>query len=135
MLCVPLRDTITTSDNAHFIMVQLLDHNPSNRIALDYMLCSDLLLKDIESFKRDYDRYCMDDDRPVLIRHCQKKTLYQEALCVWLAGNNAPQEEWEKYIVNQDVMQRFVQYNQQRGSARFKDTYWYYFDRKKAPKI
>ena len=32
-------------------------------------------------------------------------------------------------------MHRFVQYNQQRGSAAFRDTYWYYFDKVKAPKI
>ena len=31
--------------------------------------------------------------------------------------------------------QRFQQYNQQRGNANFKDTYWYYFDKIKAPEI
>ena len=57
------RDTITISDNAHFLMMQLLDHNPDNMIALDYILCSDLLLKDITNFKLDYDRYCADRPR------------------------------------------------------------------------
>ena len=122
-------DTITVSDNAHFLMMQLLDANPNNRIALDYILCSTLLLKDIENFKRDYDRYCIDTDKPHV------KTLYQEALCIWLAGTNAPQEEWEKYIRRQDVMQRFIEYNSQRGNPRFKGTYWYYFDKIKAPEI
>ncbi len=135
MLLVPQRDTITTSDNAHHIMVQLLDRNPDNRIALDYMLCSDLLLKDIESFKRDYDRYCLDDKRPVMMNRCFQKRLYQEALCIWLAGTEAPQEQWERYIHLPKVLQRFQEYNQQRGSTRFKDTYWYYFDKIKAPEI
>ena len=121
------RDTITISDNAHFLMMQLLDHNPDNVIALDYILCSDLLLKDITNFKRDYDRYCA--DRPRL------KPLYQEALCIWLAGSNASQEEWQQYIKMNDVMQRFVEYNNQRGNPRFKGTYWYYFDKIKAPEI
>jgi hypothetical protein len=121
------QDTITTSDNAHFIMMQLLDSNPDNEVALDYILCSTLLLKDIENFKRDYDRYCT--ERPRL------KKLYQEALCIWLAGSNAPEEEWHRYVKQHDVVQRFVQYNQQRGSAAYSDTYWYYFDKVKAPKI
>ena len=122
-------DTITVSDNAHFLMMQLLDHNPDNTIALDYILCSNLLLKDIANFKRDYDRYCIDTNKPRL------KPLYQEALCIWLAGTNAPQEEWEKYIKMNDVMQKFIAYNNQRGNARFKGTYWYYFDKIKAPEI
>ena len=120
-------DTITISDNAHFLMMQLLDANPDNTIALDYILCSTLLLKDIENFKRDYDRYCTAQPR--------LKRLYQEALCIWLAGTNAPQEEWQKYILDAKVFERFRQYNQQRGSEAFKDTYWYYFDKAKAPKI
>lgn len=120
------QDTIALSDNAHFIMMQLLDSNPQNDVALDYILCSNLLLKDVENFKRDYDRYCA--QRPRL------KRLYQEALCVWLAAHDAPQQDWQRYIRQPDVLQRFVQYNQQRGNARFRDTYWYYFDKAKAPK-
>ena len=87
-------DTITTSDNAHFLMMQLLDANPDNTVALDYILCSDLLLKDITNFKRDYDRYCATQPR--------LKRLYQEALCIWLAGTKASQEEWQQYIQRQD---------------------------------
>jgi hypothetical protein len=106
-------------------MVQLLDSNPDNEVALDYILCSTLLLKDITNFKRDYDRYC--SARPRL------KKLYQEALCIWLAGTKASEEEWLRYIRQNDVLQRFAQYNQQRGSAAFRDTYWYYFDTAKVP--
>ena len=122
-------DTITITDNAHFLMMQLLDANADNTIALDYILCSNLLLKDITNFKRDYDRYCIETGKPRL------KTLYQEALCIWLAGTNAPQEEWEKYIKKADVFQRFQQYNEQRGSTQFKGSYWYYFDKIKVPEI
>lgn len=121
------QDTISVSDNAHVIMMQLLDSNPKNEVALDYILCSNLLLKDVKNFKRDYDRYCAENPRI--------RKLYQEALCIWLAAEQAPQEEWQRYIKDRDVMQRFIQYNQQRGSARFKDTYWYYYDKGKAPQI
>ena len=129
MQLVNRHDTITITDNAHFLMMQLLDANSGNTIALDYILCSDLLLKDITNFKRDYDRYCIETGKPRL------KPLYQEALCIWLAGTNAPQEEWEKYIQSTDVFERFKQYNQQRGSTQFKGSYWYYFDKGKAPEL
>lgn len=122
-------DTITTTDNAHFLMMQLLDANPGNTVALDYILCSTLLLKDIANFKRDYDRYCIETGKPRI------KKLYQEALCIWLAGTNAPQEDWQRYIQSQNVMQRFMEYSQQRGNPKFKETYWYYFDKIKAPEI
>ena len=122
-------DTITTTDNAHFLMMQLLDANPDNTVALDYILCSTLLLKDLTNFKRDYDRYCMDRGKPRI------KKLYQEALCIWLAGTQVSQEEWEKYIQLPEVFQQFQQYNDQRGNPRFKGTYWYYFDKVKAPEV
>lgn len=118
-------DTIRTSDNARIIMQELLESNPDNRVALDYLLCSDLLLKDMESFKHDYDSFCSKMKMPP---HNVK--LYQEALMIYLAGTHAPAEEWMKYIKRNDLMARFQQYNQQRGSLAFKDTYWYYFDKK-----
>ena len=118
MQMVNRRDTITITDNAHFLMTQLLDANPDNIVALDYILCSDLLLKDMTNFKRDYDRYCIETGKPRL------KPLYQEALCIWLAGTDAPQEDWQNYIKMNDVMQRFIDYNNQRGNPRFKGTYW-----------
>ena len=108
-------------------MMELLDSNPDNTVALDYILCSDLLLKDIGNFKRDYDRYC--STRPRL------KKLYQEALCIWLAGTAAPEDQWQQIIKMPEVAQRFAQYNSQRGNPQFKDTYWYYFDTAKPPKV
>lgn len=120
-------DTLQAGQNMHTVMMQLLDSNPKNTVALDYALCSLLLLKDIDGFKRDYDRYCMATQMP------RAKKLYQEALCIWLAGKNATEEEWARYISDATVARRFVAYNQQRGSADFRDTYWYYFDR--APQI
>lgn len=120
-------DTMQTTDNLHMIMMELLESNPNNTIALHYLLCSDLLLKDMKNFKRDYDRFCMDQGRE------PNERLFQEALCIWLAGTNAKPEEWEKYIHDSQVFNRFVKYNQQRGSNQFADTYWYYFDKAKTP--
>lgn len=121
------RDTIQVGQNMHTVLMQLTDSQPDNVAALDYMLCSVLVLKDLQSFKRDYDRYCLDTHRP------RPKRLYQEALCICLAATNAPQEEWQRYIQDPSVLSRFAAYNQQRGSTAFSDTYWYYYDQ--APKV
>ena len=56
------------------------------------------------------------------------KPLYQQALMIWLAGTNAPQREWQRYIKMPDELQRFQTYSQMRGNAAFKGTYWYWFD-------
>ncbi len=117
-------DTLRLDDNAYVIMHELLESNAGNRIALDYLLCSDLLLKDMDTFKRDYDRFYLQQNSQL-----RNVKLYQEALMVYLAGTGAPPEEWQKYISRTDILQRFGQYNRQRGSEAFRDTYWYYFDK------
>ena len=122
-------DDIRLTDNLHLVMMQLLDSNPQNIVALDYILCSDLLLKDIANFKRDYDRYCYNQGRE------RVKPLYQQALMIYLAGTNAPEEQWRQYIHDEEQMQRFQAYNSQRGHPSFSDTYWYYFDTAKTPEI
>ena len=123
------KDTLSLGDNAHNIMMQLLDSNPDNKVALDYILCSNLLLKDVQSFKRDYDRYLTSRGRSL------SNTLYQEALCIWLAASHADEALWRQYISRQDVLQHFAEYNEQRGNPRFKGTYWYYFDKATKPKV
>ena len=123
------KDALRLGDNGYTIMQELLESNPENHVALDYLLCSDLLLKDMDTFKHDYDTYYLKQKMP----HNEK--LYQEALMIYLAGTNAPQDEWQKYIKRMDIMQRFQQYNQQRGNSAFADTYWYYFDKGTAPKL
>lgn len=122
------RDTLRLNQNAYMVLLELLQANPENKIALDYLLCTDLLLKNMETFKHDYDAYYLQQTAP------QYEKLYQEALAIYLAGTNAPEEEWKRYIHRQDVLQRFAAYNQQRGSEVFRDTYWYYFDKVKAIK-
>lgn len=117
------KDNIRLGDNARNIILELLESNPGNTVALDYLLCTDLLLKDMDTFKMDYDTYCMEKGAP------RYRDLYQQALMIYLAGTDAPQEEWDRYIVEGPQMQAFRVYSSRRGDPAFKDTYWYYFDR------
>lgn len=115
-------DTIRFNDFSRTIMLELLNSNVNNTVALDYLLCSDLLAKDIKSFKSDYDKYCMATHKERL------KPIYQQALMIWLAATNSPDSEWNKYIHDKQTLARFAEYNNQRMSNLFSDTYWYYYD-------
>lgn len=117
------KDNIRIGDNSRNIILELLESNPHNTVALDYLLCTDLLLKDMDTFKMDYDTYCIQKGAP------RYKDLYQQALMIYLAGTDAPQEEWDKYIVVSPNVGRFHQYSNRRGDPAFADTYWYFFDK------
>ena len=101
-------------------MTQLLKSNPKNEVALDYMLCSLLLKKDLDNFKHNYDLFSTERTRI--------KKLYQEALCIWLINQEASEEEWQKYIKDQQIRSNLREYMTDRANPRFVDTYWYYFD-------
>ena len=117
---VNLQDTISPSEDSYNIMTQLLRSNPKNEVALDYLLCSLLLKKDLDTFKRDYDQYCT--ERPRI------RKLYQEALCIWLITQKATEEEWQKYIKDEQIRSQLREYMTDRANPRFAYTYWYYFD-------
>lgn len=118
------RDTLRLTDNAHVMMNELVESNPANEVAINYMLCSDLILNDLRTFWDDYRRFCLGKGRP------RNETIYQEALLICLAAQQIPQQEWSRYITRPDVLRRFMDYNGQRGSSAFSDTYWYYYDKK-----
>lgn len=119
------KDTIRLGDFARTILLELLDSNPQNLVALDYLLCTDLTTGDIGSFKSDYDRYCMDRNAPRI------KPLYQQALLIYMAGTQATNEEILRYVKDMKQLSDFNEYNKVRGTAmtaKFHDTYWYYYD-------
>ena len=67
-------NAIRVSDNCREILLQLLDSNPDNTIALDYLLCTDLILGQLQTFKADYYRFCIKNNHPRL------KKIYTDAL-------------------------------------------------------
>lgn len=50
-------DDIRLGDNCYTILTQLLDSNPDNKVALHYLLCSDMLSGQKDVFVSDYERY------------------------------------------------------------------------------
>ena len=48
---------------------------------------------------------------------------------IYLAGTEASQEEWDRYVVPGPLFESFRRYSSRRGDPAFRGTYWYYFDK------
>ena len=96
-------------------------------MACDYLLCFDLLIKDIGAFAGDYREFAA------------KKfpsRLYAEGLLIYLAGKKASLDEVEKWNIPPQVLDEFGDYtrlyeaNGGDGAplqAKYGKTYWFYF--------
>ena len=122
---LPQYDIVHGMDQTPIILRVLLGSNPANKPALDYLLCYDLLTKDLDAFVGDYD--------PSLTR----SHLYEEAMLIFLAAKGGMTEEnFRYYNITPQTFARFNRfvtiYKQDGGSGRnltgeFGKTYWYYF--------
>ena len=122
---MPRFDLVHGMDQTQLILRILLNSNPHNKMALDYLLCYDLLTKDLDAFVSDYD--------PSLTA----SHLYQEAMLIFLAAKGGMNSEnYTHYNISQTTLERFNRfvtlYRQNNGSlenltADFGKTYWYYF--------
>ena len=126
------RDTLFVSNDWRAALVNLLESNPQNRKAADYLLCYHLLRKDLKFFKADYDAYyypAFGNSPP---------ELYQEALLMLLNNEDEGQRRVEsrKYRINQLVWNRSNNFlslfeNTQRNDgiirSSFSTSYWFYY--------
>ena len=104
----------------------LLDSNPDNKMARDYLLCFHLLMKDLDSFISDYQIYYKE----------KPNRLYAEALMIHLFQKRAKANEVKATGIHPSVIKDFNRYNQlynqSKGNAsaiegQFARTYWFYF--------
>ena len=122
---LPRFDYVHGMDQVQLILRILLNSNPSNRMALDYLLCYDLLTKDMDAFVSDFD--------PSLTR----SHLYEEAMLIFLAAKGGMSEEnFRHYNISGQTLERFNRfvtiYRRDNGAGanlagEFGKTYWYYF--------
>lgn len=119
------QDVTRKDDDYRAIMHELAESNPNNYMAINYMLCTDLLQKDLKAFKRDYDAYYLKQKSPLYSR------FYQEVLVMYLTMAHAPQDTWKFYIKQPDAIDRYHQYLQHPNDAAFQYSYWYYYDKRK----
>lgn len=124
---LPQKDTLRLSaTDVRKSLQVLLDSNADNRMARDYLLCFDLLMKDLPGFMADYQQY----------HKGKPNRLYSEALMIHLFDQHAGAKEVKAAGIHPSVIRDFNQYNkvynQTQGNAaalksRFARTYWFYF--------
>lgn len=126
---IPHTDTLRKSNDQLASLRFLIEQNPGNTIALDYLLCHYLLDKDLKSFKKAYDQYARQIDRPV-------PKVYGETLLIQLFASKASREEAAGYSINPQKITDFIAYTklyeQTKGDMnalkeRFGQSYWFYY--------
>lgn len=122
---VPETDMLHGSSDYRGILKNLLASNPQNRLARQYLLCLDIITKDLVHFIEDYDP---SKDR---------SRLYDEAVLIYLAQRNAVnQQNVARFGLSQEILREFAAYNEmaayhQGAMAPMQDeygnTYWFFY--------
>ncbi len=121
---VTANDTIHLASDARAVLRNLVKANRNNTMAYEYLLCYDLLAKDIPSFVKDYD--------PTM----PPSVLYEEAALIYLAGENAfTDENIIKFRIREETYRNFREFTNIFESGerleelknRFSNSYWFYF--------
>ena len=122
-------DTLRLQGEARLCLRNTLDAQPSRSgIARDYLLCYDLLDKDMVSLADDIERYgCPTKNRA-----------YEEAMLIIMSSRPEMREQWQP-LVRVETFEEFQAFNHALGQSqgqlpalrkRFGNTYWYYMLKK-----
>lgn len=107
-------DCIHLANDSHAVLLGLLEANPDNTPAREFLLCDDLLRYDLKQFFEDYD-VCRLDAR-----------IYKEALIIWLGQNNVTsQKVIDEYGIDDSYRKRNEMFF--RYPDNYRNTYWYYY--------
>ena len=108
------KDFVHQLERPREILLGLLEADPDNLQARNYLLCYDLMCYDLDTF--------MDDYTPYMI----KGRLYHEAILIWLSQQDLLTPDriasYGVALSEVDRMGRFA-----RNPRAFKNTYWYYY--------
>jgi hypothetical protein len=127
-LQIPTKDTLRLSADYPAVLHVLIESNPGNSYALDYLLCFYLLNKDVPSFGEAYDKWHKGKAR--------LSRLYQEALLIRLAGTKASQKAIAAYAIPPELIKEYAEYTRiyeepeggmEQLRERFGKTYWFYY--------
>ena len=108
------RDFVHQVERPREILLCLLDADPDNLLARNYLLCYDLMSYDLDSFMQDYTPYMI------------KGRLYHEAILIWLSQHERlTPEEVTGYGMDLSTVDRMNRFG--RNPDKYKNTYWYYY--------
>lgn len=122
-LALPTRDAVHTASDVRSSLRSLHEANPANKMVRDYLLCYELMTKDIAGFAEDYD-----PDMGV-------SEIYSQAILAWLvSANSLDQESFARYHVERETFEQFMDYTNlyaagkhQNVSMKYSRTYWYFY--------
>lgn len=124
------RDRFFAQGDIRSSLAIIADECPYNRVAIDYLLCANLLEKRLNTFVALYDKYYLNG----LDRMVKVPDLYQEALLVNVNSRESLMETVNKYHLSEKVVGKFV--NQLEARSQSDDphvlnndargTYWHY---------
>ena len=107
-------DFVHHSDKPRAVLHALLEADPDNRPAREYLLCFDLMGYNLDGFMEDYVPGQVDGH------------LYREAILIWLSRNDRLNpEEVARYGVDVSEVDRMGRFG--RNPNAFRNTYWYYY--------
>ena len=113
-LAGPETDFVYNDNLFRPVLLGLLEANPSNAPAREYLLCYDLLTFDLDHFMEDY------------IPGTDTAARYQEAVVIWLDKNGQLTEEnAARYGISASVLSKLERF--MRFPDNYKNTYWYYY--------
>lgn len=107
-------DFVHLSNVPRSILLGLLEADPGNTLARNYLLCYDLMRYDLDQFIGDY--------TPDMIN----ARLYHEAVLIWLDRQGILSEQTAaEYGVDASTIKRMSSFF--RMPSKYQDSYWYYY--------
>ena len=108
------KDFVHQAENPRAVLLGLLEADPANSLARNYLLCYDLMCYDLDRFMADYEQERIN------------ARIYHEAILIWLSQNNRlTPEQVRSYGVDLSTVDRMDRFG--RNPAKYKNTYWYYY--------
>jgi len=126
---IPSVDTVRLADDYVNALEILLQSNPDNKMALDYLLCTHILRKDIPAFREAYDKWVTLEAETV-------PAVYSQALIVSLYREGASNEMLQKYGIPGSVINHFMEYTNAYEKSNgdpaplqevYGNTFWFYY--------
>lgn len=127
---IPVRDILKQTSDYKMTLTMLASDHPENSLAVDYLLCYDLLSKDLLSFMTDFRKYYRPAPGSLL------PEVYQEAILMQIASGKYTPADFTGYRFSPDNIRRIAEYakiyeqNMGNGASlkkEFGTTYWFYY--------
>ncbi|MFZ2339078.1 MAG: DUF6057 family protein [Bacteroidales bacterium] len=127
---IPSEDLLKAGNEYRLTLEMLIGSNPDNRMAVDYLLCYDLLIKDLDSFSANMKRHLQPEKSGPLAK------VYQEALLILIVSGRDSRDDYKNYIFDPENVRRMAEYmkiyEETGGDGRMLEpdygtTYWFYY--------